>query len=207
VKRVGCLLVGAAAAVALSGGTSGAAPHADCRPPGAITEAFSGELKVYTLRGAHGRDDPLYVCRRPRGRRTYLLGGQDETWFKPRGIAVARYVVAAAASFEDPTEPPPTYVRVYDFAKKGHPLTRAVFVGIDSDVGSVVVDESYDVAYIVRVGRRRDVFVVPKGFDEEGDGRLVDSGRKIDALSLRRDGDRATWVRDGKRRSASLVSP
>jgi hypothetical protein len=206
-KRVGCVLVGVAVAVAAWAGASGAAPHPDCRPPGARTQAFSGELKVYTLRGHHSRHDGLYVCRRPQGHRKYLLGGPEENWSGPHGIDLARFVVAVAASFDDPTEPPPTYVRVYDFGKRGGPVMRSVFVGLDSSVGSVVVDESYDVAYIVRVGKRRDVFVVPAGHDEEGEGKLVDSGRSIDPLSLRRDGDRATWLKGGKRRSASLAAP
>jgi hypothetical protein len=185
---------------------SGAA-HPDCRPPGALTQAFDGELKVYTRRGHHSNHDPLYVCRRPRGHRRYLVGGPEEKWFGPHGIDLARFVVAVAVTQDDPTEPPPTYVVVYDFGKPGGPHTRSVFVGLDSNVGSVAVDESYDVAYILRVGSRRDVFVVPAGSDEEGEGTLVDSGRSIDPLSLRRDGDRATWLKDGKRRSASLVAP
>jgi hypothetical protein len=200
-------MVGVAAAVAVWGGTSGAARRPDCRPPGAITQAFSGELKVYTRRGHHSHHDALFVCRRPSGHRKILVGGPEEKWFGPHGIDLARFVVAVAVTQDDPTEAPPTYVVVYDFGKRGGPHTRSVFVGLDSNVGSVVVDEAYDVAYIVRVGPRRDVFVVPTGSDGEGEGKLVDSGRSIDPLSLRRDGDRATWLKDGKRRSASLAAP
>jgi hypothetical protein len=208
-KRAGGVLLGAAVAVAAWAGASGAsgATHPDCRPPGAITQAFSGELKLYTLRGQHGHRAPLYVCRRPRGHRKYLLGGDDTKWFGPHAIDLARYVVAVGASLDDPTEASATRVLVYDFAKRGGPLMRSVFVGLDLSIGSVAVDEAYDVAYIVRVGKRHDVFVVPAGHDEEGDGTLVDSGRSIDALSLRREGNRATWLKDGRRRSASLSAP
>jgi hypothetical protein len=206
-KRAGGVLLALAAAIATWAGTSGAAPHPDCRPPGALTQAFSGELKVYTLRGQRGHRAALYVCRRPRGHRKYLLGGQEEKWFGPHAIDLARYVLAVGVSLDDPTEASATRVPVYDFAKRGGPLMRSVFVGLDLSIGSVAVDEAYDVAYIVRVGKRHDVFVVPAGHDEEGDGTLVDSGRSIDALSLRREGDRVTWLKDGKRRSASLSAP
>lgn len=38
----------------------------------------------------------------------------------------------------------------------------------------------------------------------DGEAVLLDGGAGIDPRSLRRRGDRATWVKDGARRSASL---
>src|SRR4051812_40171156 len=147
-------VVAAAVTCGLLGSAAGST-HPDCRPPGARTVAFDAELKLYTERGAHSSGDPLYVCRRPAGKRRLVIGGPEATWFKPPAVSLSGLVVGIAAKLSDPTGPTVTSVLIYDFTKRIHYAgggsgyqTRAVEVGINSDVGSLVVNGSYGVAYI-----------------------------------------------------------
>jgi hypothetical protein len=227
-RRFGIGLVTVVAAVAAPGlvGSAPGAEQADCRPPDAHTWAYDAELKLYTRRGAATSQDPLYVCRRPRGRRTELVSLAGELWFKPPAISLSRFVVAIGIKGIDPSAETSTSVYVYDFtsAPRRHSdgsdkRVRNVFVGLDTDVGSVVVNGSYDVAYINCIGREADdyvapspqcrkpgrsknhVVVAPMGDDK---GTIVDTGRQVDPASLRLQGDRVSWVKNGKRRSAPL---
>jgi hypothetical protein len=225
------ILVGSLACLAaLCGGQVGAtgATHPDCRPAGARTQAYDGELKLYTLRGKGHSDDALYVCRRPKGWRRPIVYLGGVLWFKPPAMSLAGLVVAVGVKATDPSGPSSSAIIVYDFAKRSSNepgvfgyRARVVDVGANSDIGSVVVNSSDDVAYIdctpgggadndyvapgrqcLKPGRVNSyVVVVPAGKDHR---KVVAKGRHIDPLSLRGEGDSVSWVKNGKRHTAPL---
>jgi hypothetical protein len=213
--------VACAGGVALPSGAASGSLHPDCRPAGARTVVYNRRIKLYTRRDAHGHDDPLYACKRPEGRRELLIGGPEFLWFEPPAIALSGQVAAVTTRVFDPTEATETAIYVFDLAApRNKDMKRAIQVGFGDDVGSVAVNASYDVALIecppvgtssdndvpgpqcLKPGRTTSfVYVVRAGQDRL---KEIDHGRRIDPLSLRRHGDRITWVKGGKRRSAPL---
>jgi hypothetical protein len=199
----------------------------DCRTHTGTTLLENRWVRVMTRRGHYGLE--VDHCYRPNGETiAFALTAQGDHPFPPPAIALSSRTVAYAVDFApDPADPFSVRETLVDV--EHHPGTgREDWTGADlrspfragfgrrAKVGSLVVRSSGSVAWIAcpmrppagsfdptcrRPGHRDEVFRVraPRGKRE-----TLAVGRGVAPMSLRRVGDRITWVDQGRRRSAPL---
>lgn len=181
--------------------TAGAA-RARCGPAGGQTLASSSSARAYSYHGA------VYGCA---GTHQYRLGRSDRclgtTGVGPVTVT-ARLVAYAARSCGIDTSTSQVVVRRLSDGKQlaAYPAS-SLTLGAESfsTVGSIVVDRSGHVAWIVSMSsigtHRHGVQVLTSGRTQ---ARVLDSSRNVDPHSLRRNGSKVTWTDGGSKRSATL---
>lgn len=210
-----------AAALILAAGAAAAEERpypTSCEPDGVPLVAESKTATLFIQRTQGTPSTTLFGCRRADTRISELgLRDPDEAYFAPPAISLAGSRAGWALDTYDRDGDRVTYVIVADLAQPAD--ERVVKAGTRyPKVGSLRVHPDGGVAWITcpsdddsprgsqrpnctKAGALDRVYALDAGATKP---RLLDRSRAIDPRSLRRKGDRISWVRAGKRRSAKL---
>lgn len=203
-------------------------PARTCRQPGAKTLLENRSIRVYRVAAV------TKACFRLSGQSIDVARPSQETLaFPPPAISLAgpllAYVSVGDEYGDDDCDPtvyecnPDTYIQLVDMRlRETSPRVFLDFVVADprrfsSKVGSVAVARDGSLAWVTCPGAPETAGDLEPGCVRPGAADTVyrlrpggvaydvlDEGSGIDPSSLRRRGDRFTWIADGRRRSAPV---